>query len=140
TSNCPAARASSAPFLTPAQPRSPTVDTSWPTISRAKRRSTHSSRSSLTRKLRLNDPWPILETQQPVPVKRSGNQRESRQWTHRPRGNQAMSGQAPACLKIPETRLKHRVRRRWEKPCRKPTRVRRTRQVRDLTILGNRRA
>ncbi len=45
-SNCCDASASSRPFLTPLQPISSTVRTSWPLSSRANRRGTHSSSST----------------------------------------------------------------------------------------------
>lgn len=56
SSNSGSARASSAPFLMPAQPISGTVATSWPGNSRFSRRGRHSSRSTFIPKLRSFGP------------------------------------------------------------------------------------
>ena len=68
TSNCFSASVSKSPFLIPAHPICGTVLTSCPAMSRASRRSIHSSRGTFTRRRPPCDPWPLLKRRQPVPV------------------------------------------------------------------------
>jgi hypothetical protein len=53
---------------TPVQPSPTTVETSWPVMSRARRRSTRSSSSNLTRRIRSIDPSPAREKKRSAPA------------------------------------------------------------------------